>query len=323
MGLLEVQNLRTYFFTRRGVVKAVDGVSFTIRQGECLGIVGESGSGKSMTLLSLLRLVPWPAARIVDGEIFLDGQNLLALNDNDMQKIRGKHISFISQDPNMSLNPVFTCGYQVEEPLCIHQGLRGGMLRQQAINMIKMVRLSDPPQRYRNFPHELSGGMRQRIVGAIALSCQPRLLLADEPTTALDTTVQAQYLKLLKELQSNSKLTLLYVSHSLPVISMMCDRVLVMYAGKIVEEAPTGALLATPAHPYTQALIAAIPWADKDVDRLVSIPGEPPELSNLPPGCAFAPRCGHVMDVCTEQYPAEVELGQDRRCSCWRLRGNG
>ncbi|MFC2065892.1 ABC transporter ATP-binding protein [Chloroflexota bacterium] len=319
MALLEVQNLRTYFYTRRGVVKAVDGVSFTVNRGECVGILGESGCGKSVTLYSILRLVARPAGQIVGGEVLLNGQDLLKLSEEDMRGIRGRQISLILQDPNTSLNPVFTCGFQIEEPLRIHQGLRPPRLQEQAEERLKLVKISDPHQRMANYPHQISGGMRQRVMGAIAMSCEPELLLADEPTTSLDTTVQEQYLSLLKSIQEEKGLALIYVTHSIPVLSRICDRVVVMYAGKAVEKAPLQELLEKPCHPYTQGLIACIPWPDKDVERLVSIPGQPPEPISLPPGCSFAPRCDYVMDRCRIEYPPEVEIGEDHTCSCWKV----
>ncbi|HEX2171745.1 MAG TPA: ABC transporter ATP-binding protein [Dehalococcoidia bacterium] len=315
----EVRDLRTHLFTRRGVVKAVDGISFSLERGETLGIVGESGSGKSMTLLSILGLVPYPAGRIVGGEIRLEGRNLLELSEADLREVRGQRISMIPQDPMTSLNPVLRCGDQIMEPLRVHRRLTGPALRERAAEMLRLVRIPEPLRRLRSYPHEMSGGMRQRVVGAVVLSCGPDLILADEPTTALDVTIQAQYLKLLKDIQAEQNLAMIFVTHDLGIISRMCDRVAVMYAGRIVEEANTWDLFDRPAHPYTRALLAAIPRADRDVDRLQAIEGQPPELHNLPPGCPFAPRCLLATDRCREEFPPEVIVGAGHRASCWEV----
>jgi len=252
---LEVKNLKTYFFTRWGTVKAVDGVSFCLKEGETLGLVGESGCGKSITCLSLLRLVPEPAGRIVGGEILLQGEDLLKKSEKEMREIRGAKISMILQDPMTSLNPVFTIGNQLTEAIKIHRGLKGKDLRERAVNMLKMVRISSPEERLRNWPHQLSGGMRQRVVAAISLSCEPRLLVADEPTTSLDATIQIQFLHLLHEVQQQVGLTMIFVTHDFGIVARMCNRVAVMYAGKIVEMAEVRELFNHAAHPYTEALI--------------------------------------------------------------------
>ena len=290
-NVLEVKDLKTYFFTRSGVVKAVDGVSFTVNEGETLGIVGESGSGKSISCLSILRLVPEPAGRIVSGEIFLDGDNLLKKSLSEMRRIRGSKISMILQDPMTSLNPVYTIGNQVIEPIKLHQKLAKQNAREKATEMLSMVKIPAPEVRMKEYPHQMSGGMRQRIVGAMALSCQPRLLIADEPTTALDVTIQAQFLKLLKSLQKELNISLIVVTHDFGIVAKICDRVVVMYAGKIVENAPIRELFNNPQHPYTQALIESLPKLEVERERLASIEGQPPDLGNLPPGCKFAPRC--------------------------------
>lgn len=316
--ILEVRDLRTYFYTRWGVVKAVDGVSFHLRRGETLGLVGESGCGKTITSLSLLRLVPRPAGKIIGGEILLEGENLLIKDEKEMPKVRGKKISMILQDPMSSLNPAFTIGNQVEEAIRIHQRLKGRSLWEKARHMLELVKIGSPEVRMKAFPHQMSGGMRQRVVGAIGLSCQPSILIADEPTTSLDVTIQAQYLKLLKELQEQTKVSIIFITHDLGIVAQMCDRVCVMYAGKIVESAPVVELFDHPIHPYTQALISSVPAADQRVARLFSIEGQPPVLHNLPPGCAFKPRCLRHNDKCKDEFPPEIEVGPDHKVSCWQ-----
>ena len=316
-NVLEVKDLKTYFFTRSGVVKAVDGVSFTVNEGETLGIVGESGSGKSISCLSILRLVPEPAGRIVSGEIFLDGDNLLKKSLSEMRRIRGSKISMILQDPMTSLNPVYTIGNQVIEPIKLHQKLAKQNAREKATEMLSMVKIPAPEVRMKEYPHQMSGGMRQRIVGAMALSCQPRLLIADEPTTALDVTIQAQFLKLLKSLQKELNISLIVVTHDFGIVAKICDRVVVMYAGKIVENAPIRELFNNPQHPYTQALIESLPKLEVERERLASIEGQPPDLGNLPPGCKFAPRCSRVMDICRKEEPSETTVKEGHVMSCW------
>jgi oligopeptide/dipeptide ABC transporter ATP-binding protein len=314
---LDVENLKTYFYTRWGVVKAVDGVSFDLQERETIGLVGESGCGKTVSCLSLLRLVPQPAGKIVGGKILLEGEDLLAKSEREMRRMRGKKIAMILQDPMTSLNPVFSIGYQVKEPIKIHQRARGHMVWQKACDVLGMVKIASPEVRMRDFPHQMSGGMRQRVVGAIALSCQPSVLIADEPTTSLDVTIQAQYLDLLKELQQQTNVSLIFITHDLGIVARMCDRVCVMYAGRIVERAPVVELYDHPAHPYTRALIASVPAADTRVERLYSIEGQPPALHNLPSACLFKPRCAARDDRC-EEYPPEVEVGPQHKVSCWR-----
>jgi oligopeptide transport system ATP-binding protein len=319
MNFLEVKDLRTHFFTRWGTVKAVDGVTFSLNEGETLGIVGESGCGKSMTCLSLMRLVPEPAGRIVGGQILLRGEDLLKKSEKEMRRIRGGKLSMILQDPMTSLNPVFTIGDQLKEAITIHRGLKRRSLRERAVEMLKMVRISSPEQRLRNWPHQLSGGMRQRVVTAISLSCEPSLLIADEPTTSLDATIQVQILCLLRTLQEEAGLALIFVTHDLGIVAKMCNRVAVMYAGKIVEMAEVRDLFNRAAHPYTQGLMKAIPRIDQKLGRLTSIEGEPPRLHQVPPGCAFAPRCSSVRDYCRhDQYPPSVEIEEDHWISCWK-----
>ncbi len=316
-SLLDVRDLRTHFFTRRGVVKAVDGVSFGLNEGESLGLVGESGSGKSVTCLSILRLVPEPAGRIVGGEVVFRGENLLVKSDREMRKVRGKHISMILQDPMTSLNPVFTIADQISEPLRIHRGFRGQSLWEQVKEMLWLVRIPAPEVRMREYPHQMSGGMRQRIVGAMVLSSQPGLLIADEPTTSLDVTIQAQILDLLKEIQEQSNLAMILVTHDVGIVANYCERMAIMYAGRIVETADVRQIFNNPAHPYTIALLNSLPKMEEKIDRLYSIEGQPPELHALPPGCPFAPRCEAVMDICREEYPPETTVGEDHVVSCW------
>lgn len=315
--LLEVKDLRTYFFTKRGVVKAVDGVNFSLKKGETLGLVGESGCGKTITCLSLVRLVPQPAGRIVGGRMIFEGEDLLRKSEKEMRLIRGSKISMILQDPMTSLNPVFTIGEQVAEPIRLHQLLRGTKVWEKVKEMLRLVRIPSAETRIREYPHQMSGGMRQRIVGAIALSCQPKLLIADEPTTALDVTIQAQFLRLLKEIQQNFELSMILITHDLGVVSRVCDKVAVMYAGKIVETAEIRELFNNPSHPYTIALMSSLPNIDRKREMLQTIEGQPPDLSNLPPGCAFAVRCPNRMEICSGRYPPEVGVGDGHYVSCW------
>ncbi len=318
--ILEVEDLHTYCFTRWGVVKAVDGVSFSLRRGESLGIVGESGCGKTMTALSLLRLVPRPAARIVRGAIRLEGEDLMAKSEREMRRIRGRRLSMILQDPQTSLNPAFTVGNQVIEAIQIHHHHDGRRsLIQRAIASLKQVRVAAPERRVRDYPHQISGGMKQRIVGAIAISCEPRVLIADEPTTSLDVTIQAQYLRLLREIQEATNLALIFITHDFGIVARMCDRVMVMYAGRVVESGPVRAIFNHPAHPYTQALLHSVPGLDEDVERLHSITGQPPALWDLPEGCRFAARCPHADDRCRQDYPPSFTVGDGHTADCWRL----
>lgn len=316
--VLEVKVLKTYFFTRWGVVKAVDGVNFSLRRGESLGLVGESGCGKSVTSLSLLRLVPQPAGRIVAGEVRLMGQDLLSKSEAEMRQIRGRLISMILQDPMVSLNPVFDIGFQLGEAIKIHQRLGGKALREKAKEILGLVNIPSPAERLKNYPHQMSGGMRQRVVGAIALSCHPAVLIADEPTTSLDVTVQAQYLKLLKDMQRESSLSLILVTHDFGIVAQMCDKVAVMYAGRIVENCATLELFDHPVHPYTQALLAAVVQMEGRAEKLFSIKGEPPALHRLPQGCYFHPRCIQVKEKCVESYPPMVEVSVGHHVSCWQ-----
>ena len=319
--MINVRDLVTEIDTKMGVIRAVDGVSFSAGRGETLGIVGESGSGKSMTALSLLRLVPKPVAKIVGGQIVLDGQDITALSDANFRAIRGREISMILQDPQTSLNPVFTVGAQVIEAIRIHKHLPYKELLEKAIDALRLVRVADPVRRILDFPHQMSGGMKQRVVGAIALGSMPKVLIADEPTTALDVTIQAQYLRLLKDIQAKTGLSIIFITHDFGVIARMCDRVAVMYAGRIVEQGPVRAIFSAPAHPYTQALLKSVPSVTKDVDRLYAIEGQPPAFWDMPRGCRFAPRCEHVRDRCREAYPEvyhdpKNEIGA-HTANCW------
>ena len=317
--ILEVNDLRTYIFNRTSVVKAVDGVSFHLRQGETLGIVGESGCGKSMTALSLLRLVPRPAGRIVSGEIRLNGEDLLQKSEEEMRQVRGRQISMILQDPQTSLNPVFTIGNQLLESLnMIRKEGRKGMLNR-AVEALRHVNVAAPERRLLDYPHQMSGGMKQRVVGAIAMSCEPGVIIADEPTTALDVTIQLQYLRLLKDIQANTGLAIIFITHDFGVVARMCDRVAVMYAGRIVENGPVRDLFNKPSHPYTQALINSVPKLEERTERLFSIEGQPPLLSNLPVGCRFAERCQHANDRCVAEYPPSYNVNESHTADCWRL----
>ncbi len=317
--VLKADDLRTYFQTRWGTVKAVDGISFVLRGGETLSIVGESGSGKSVTMLSLMRLIPIPPGRIVSGSITLDGEDLLQYSESEMNKVRGSKIALIIQDPMTSLNPVFTIGSQVSEAIKIHQDIPKRSVMEQALSVLRKVNISAAETRMRDYPHQMSGGMRQRVVGAIGISCQPQVLIADEPTTSLDVTIQAQYLALLKELQRGSNVGLIFITHDFGIVVKMCDRVAVMYAGRIVEQGSVRDIFNNPSHPYTEALPASVPRMDEYVDRLYSIEGQPPTLHDLPPGCPFRPRSQYVMDHCREEYPARVTVGEGHFASCWRL----
>jgi oligopeptide/dipeptide ABC transporter ATP-binding protein len=317
--VLDVQDLRTYFRTRWGTVKAVDGVSFTLDRGETLGIVGESGCGKSVTMLSLMRLIPIPPGREVGGKIILDGEDLLQLTEKEMTDIRGRKIALIVQDPMTSLNPVFSIGNQVVEAIKLHQNLPKKSLMASALDVLRKVNIPAAETRMRDYPHQMSGGMRQRVVGAMGISCQPQVLIADEPTTSLDVTIQAQYLALLNEIKRESDVALLFITHDFGIVAKMCDRVAVMYAGRIVEMGGVRDIFNHPAHPYTEALMASVPKMEEDVDRLYSIDGQPPTLHDLPPGCSFATRCQYVMERCREEYPPQIEAREGQISACWRL----
>jgi len=316
--LLEVRNLSTHYVSARGarVTRAVDDVSLTVGEGETLGIVGESGSGKTTLALSLLRLLP-PAARIVGGEIRFEGEDLLKKSAREMRRVRGKRIAMILQDPLASLNPLFTVGDQVAEPLRVHEGASRRRAWERARELLRAVRIAAPETRVGEYPHQLSGGMRQRIVGAIAISCGPRLLIADEPTTSLDLTIQAQYLRLLRDLQRDGGLAMIFITHNLGIVARMCEHVAVMYAGRIVEAGPVARLFSSAAHPYTQALLESIPRMADGRKRLTAIDGQPPDPVALPPGCAFHPRCPKVMDRCRKEAPPEIRVAASHVSRCW------
>jgi len=321
-SLLEIEGLKTHFFTRDGVVRAVDGVSFSVAPGETLAVVGESGCGKSVTSLSILRLIASPPGRIVEGSIRFHGQDLLALSERGMRDIRGNEISMIFQEPMTSLNPVLSVGRQITETLTLHRGLSREAAKARAIEMLRLVGIPEPASRLRQYPHEFSGGMRQRVMIAMALACDPKLLIADEPTTALDVTVQAQILDLMRQLKARTGTAIILITHSLGVVAEMAQRVIVMYGGRKVEEAPVGALFATPRHPYTRALLSSVPrlrssLAGNGKARLAEIAGVVPSLKEAIPGCIFAPRCRHASEPCRQSYPPLEQKAAGHWVACW------
>ena len=316
--LIQLDHLSTHYVSAKGsrVVRAVDDVSLSLNAGETLGIVGESGSGKSTLALSILRVLP-PAAQAVGGRILFEGEDLLLKSEEEMQRIRGRRIAMILQDPMASLNPLFTIGDQVAEPIRVHEGASRASAWSRARALLRSVRIPSPETRVTQFPHEMSGGMRQRIVGAIGISCEPRLLIADEPTTSLDLTIQAQYLNLLRDLQRAHGLALIFITHNLGIVAKMCDRLAVMYAGRVVESGPVSRIFNAPQHPYTEALLNSIPRMTDSDQRLTAIEGQPPDLFSLPPGCSFAPRCPRVFDRCRDEAPAEITWGEREAVRCW------
>lgn len=317
--LLEIRGLSTRYVAARGarVMPAVEDVALTLGAGETLGLVGESGSGKTTLALTIMRLLP-PAARIVGGEILFEGRNLLTMPESEMRRVRGKRIAMILQDPMASLNPLFTVGDQVAEPIRVHDGAPRGSAWTRARDLLRAVRIPAPETRLGSYPHQMSGGMRQRVVGAIALACEPRLIIADEPTTSLDVTIQAQYLRLLRDLQREHGLALVFITHNLGIVARMCDRVAVMYAGRIVESGPVRDIFDAAAHPYTRALLDSIPrLGNGGARRLAAIDGHPPDLAALPPGCAFHPRCPMVRDRCRAEAPPEFAAGPAHTARCW------
>ncbi len=316
--LLDVKGLKTHFATDEGLVKAVDGVSFDLHDGEVLGLVGESGCGKSVTALSVLRLIPSPPGKIVDGQIAFNGRKLLEISEDEMRSIRGNEIAMIFQEPMTSLNPVLTVGRQVAEPLEIHQNMKKQAALRKAVSLLEQVQIAEAPIRARAYPHQFSGGMRQRAMIAMGMGCDPKLIIADEPTTALDVTVQAQLLDLLKDLTRTFGMSLIIITHNLGVVARYADRVDVMYAGRIVERGSSDAIYDDPRHPYTIGLMASVPQLDQDVKRrLVPIEGQPPDLSDLPPGCPFHPRCTHAIDKCRKDLPQLEPVGGNREKACW------
>jgi oligopeptide/dipeptide ABC transporter ATP-binding protein len=316
MGLLEVQRLQAYFYTPEGVVPAVDDVSFSVGRGETVGMVGESGCGKSVTSLCIMRLLPHPG-RIIAGSLTLEGEDLLSKSEKEMQRIRGSRVSMVFQEPMTSLNPVMTVGNQIMEVLRLHTRIDRKNGLKQCEELLDMVGISAPRQRLGEYPHQLSGGMRQRVMIAMALACKPRLLIADEPTTALDVTIQAQILELMKRLKEELGMALLLITHDLGIVAEMAERVAVMYAGKVVESAPVGPVFREPAHPYTQGLLASLPKIGARQDRLPSIPGGVPNPLEFPPGCRFHPRCVKVMERCRADEPPVTTMGEDRDVRCW------
>ncbi len=320
--LLQVCDLTTKFFTDDGVVTAVDRVSFNIGEGETLGMVGESGCGKSVTSLSIMRLIPSPPGKITSGEVTFEGEDLLAKSEAEMRSVRGNKISMIFQEPMTSLNPVYTIGTQISETILLHQDVSKEDAKHKTIQMLKLVGIPEPERRYVEYPHQLSGGMRQRVMIAMALSCNPKLLVADEPTTALDVTIQAQILDLIRRLRAETGMSVLLITHDLGVIAEMAHRVVVMYAGQIFEEASCEALFETPCHPYTTALLRSIPRMDADRGRLHVIEGMVPNLLELPDGCRFHPRCSEAEEICREAVPELLTLEGNHRVRCFK-RGSG
>ena len=321
--ILRVENLSTHFFTRGGAVRAVDDVSFDVAEGETVGIVGESGCGKSATVLSIMKLIPSPPGRIVGGNILFTPEqdepslNLREFNESQMQKVRGNLVSMVFQDPMTSLNPVLTIGWQLREPLQLHLGMTKKEATDRSIELLELVNIPSPRQRLNDYPHQFSGGMRQRVMIAMAIACNPKLLIADEPTTALDVTIQAQILELVQKLQEELNMSVVIITHDLGVVGEICDRVIVMYAGHIIESGSVDALLDTPKHPYTNGLLKSVPKLGPSVkDRMSPIEGVPPNLISLPPGCRFAPRCPSRFEQC-ETDPLLKTLEQEHECACW------
>ena len=316
--LLEVKNLKTYFYTDEGVVKSVDDVSFDVEKGKTLGIVGESGCGKSITSLSIMQLVETPPGKIVGGEIIYQGENLLEKNKDQMRKIRGGEIAMIFQEPMTSLNPVFTVGKQIMEALRLHTDLDKEKAKERAIEMLKLVKIPLPEKRFNEYPHQLSGGMRQRVMIAIAFACDPKILICDEPTTALDVTIQGQILDIIKNLQKKNQTSVIMITHDLGVVANIAQKIAVMYSGIIVESGTCEDIFYRPRHPYTWALIRSVPRLDlKNKQELATIPGTPPDLLNPPVGCPFCTRCSYCMPICKEEMPEATEFGGEHKAACW------
>jgi len=316
--LLEVKGLSTHFFTDNGIVKAVDNISYDIQEGETLGLVGESGCGKSVSALSLLRLIPTPPGKIVGGEIIFEGENILSLNDSQLRAVRGNRISMIFQEPMTSLNPVLTIEMQLTESLKLHLGMDNFQAKERAIELLSLVGIPAPEARLNDYPHQFSGGMRQRVMIAIGLSCNPRLLIADEPTTSLDVTIQAQILELMQRLSTELGTAILVITHNLGVVARYAHRVNVMYAGRIIERGSAMDIYKNPKHPYTLGLLASVPRLDEAIrEKLAPIQGMPPDLINLPDGCPFRPRCTHAIDKCLTEYPPLGSVGEGHTAACW------
>ncbi len=315
--LLEVKGLRTQFFTQDGVVHAVNGISYDLDEGETLGIVGESGCGKTVSVLSVMRLIPQPPGKIVGGDVWFDGRNIMDMREDEVRQVRGNRIAMIFQDPMTSLNPVLTVGAQVDEALQLHMGMDRAQARRRTIELLQMVNIPEAKDRVDDYPHQFSGGMRQRVMIAMALSCNPQLLIADEPTTALDVTIQAQIIDLVKKLKDDIGMAVIWITHDLGVVAGLAERVLVMYAGFIVEEAAVKELYGDPRHPYTLGLLDSIPRLDQRKEKLTPIEGLPPDLIDPPPNCPFAPRCRFRIDRCLEENPALAPVGPGHRIACW------
>ena len=316
MALLEVNNLRTSFFTDAGEVKAVDGVSFTLDHGKVLGIVGESGSGKSVTAYSIMQILA-PTGKIVGGSVKLDGQELVGADEKVMRSVRGNRVSIIFQDPMTSLNPTYTVGHQLMEAILLHTKRNRREARERALEMLRLVNVNEPEKRLRQYPYELSGGMRQRVMIAMALACEPDILIADEPTTALDVTIQAQILELMQDLQKQLGMAIIMITHDLGVVAQMCDEIVVMYAGSICEQGTADEIFYNPHHEYTKGLIRSIPTAANNGQRLQPITGTPIDLLNMPKGCPFAPRCEAALKICLEQRPERMVINSDHHATCW------
>ncbi|MCT6925952.1 ABC transporter ATP-binding protein [Metasolibacillus sp.] len=327
--VLEVKNLKTHFFTKEGVSKAVDGVSFYLNKGETIGVVGESGCGKSMTSLSILNLIPSPPGKIVNGEILLHGKNIVGLSQEELRKIRGKKISMIFQEPMTSLNPVLTVGEQIAETIRLHEKLPRKQAWDKAVEMLRIVGIPSPEKRAKQEPYQLSGGMRQRVMIAMALACSPDVLIADEPTTALDVTIQAQILEILKDLQQKMGMSIIFITHDLGVVSEMCDKVAVMYAGQVIEEGVTEQLFEEPLHPYTRGLIDSLPKLYEEQDELQTIEGSVPSPYHYPEGCRYADRCPFARELCRAAQPELIEMAEGRKVRCyqysekWNLQESG
>ncbi|MBN1381145.1 MAG: ABC transporter ATP-binding protein [Deltaproteobacteria bacterium] len=316
--LLEVKNLKTYFLTDDGLVRAVDGVSYDLEEGETLGLVGESGCGKSVSALSILRLIPYPPGKIVDGQVIFEGRDLLKIKEEEMRNIRGNHIAMIFQEPMTSLNPLLTVGRQVSEPLEIHQNMKKKAALQQAVKLLESVKIPEAELRAQAYPHHFSGGMRQRAMISMGMGCNPSLIIADEPTTALDVTVQAQLLELLKGLTKEHGMSLIIITHNLGVVARYANRVNVMYAGRIVEMGSSIDIYENPQHPYTIGLMASVPRMDQDVkQKLIPIEGQPPDLANLPEGCPFHPRCKYAVEKCLHETPVLEPVDKNHKKACW------
>jgi len=316
--LLQVRNLKTYFYTEAAVVKAVDGISYELKEGETLGLVGESGCGKSVSALSILRLIPNPPGRIIGGDVLFEGKDLLKMTEDEIQDIRGNRIAMIFQEPMTSLNPVLTIGLQIGEALELHRGLDRKKAREEVLRLLKMVGIPDSERRIDDYPHQFSGGMRQRVMIAMALSCNPKLLIADEPTTAVDVTIQAQLLEIIKELTSRLGTAVILITHNLGVVARYVNRMAVMYAGRIVESGPAVDVYGHPRHPYTIGLLASVPRLDQPrKERLVPIDGQPPDLTHLPAGCSFFPRCSYRLEKCSPERPELRPVGSDHYAACF------